>query len=260
MLAASSMRQPVWASLANVPPSMLLRKSWWHARAMPARMSASARPHRRTRCAAHRRCHRRSGVGIPCSTNPEKTPLDEATGSRHWRSRPKNGGRHSQRTLREVNHSTDFGSQSTQRHIGCVDYHQETMTLAYIPSPTISQFSHRSSNDSHLCVMHSVGNCAGGMDNRHIDGSVAVISIRFLISLWSACLRALSAHDFITSSPRLNVSSDRMATGRKCSAFGMADLASGAACCSERWPHGHGAVISTIQWPCWLTPSLRACW
>lgn len=26
-------------------------------------------------------------------------------------------------------------------HIGCVDYHQETMTLAYIPSPTISQFS-----------------------------------------------------------------------------------------------------------------------
>ena len=33
-----------------------------------------------------------------------------------------------------------------------------------------------------------------------------------------------------------------------------------AACCSERWPHGHGAVISTIQWPCWLTPSLRACW
>ena len=40
-LAASSMRQPVWASLANAPPSMLLRKSWWHARAMPARRTSA---------------------------------------------------------------------------------------------------------------------------------------------------------------------------------------------------------------------------
>ena len=64
----------------------------------------------------------------------------------------------------------------------------------------------------------------------------------------------------ITSSLRPNVFLDRMVTGRRCSASGMVDLASGAECCLDRWPHGLGAGTSIIRWPCWLTPSPRDCW
>ncbi len=87
------------------------------------------------------------------------------------------------------------------------------MTLAYIPSPTISQFSigpvmiHIYA----LCILMGIVLAVWITTTRWKKSWVA-ISTKCLISLWSACLRALSAHDFITSSPRLNVSSDRMAT------------------------------------------------
>lgn len=116
------------------------------------------------------------------------------------------------------------------------------MTLAYIPSPTISQFSigpvtiHIYALGILMGIVLAVWITTTRW--KKLGGNFDQVLDITLVSVPAGIIGARLYH-IITTPERFF---DRMATGRKCSAFGMADLASGAACCSERWPHGHGAV------------------
>ena len=83
------------ASLANAPPSMLLRKSWWHARAMPARrtsaLASAFPPPNKARESAHTLMASSSDPHwcTPCLTNPGKTQSMRPRVSRRWPPKPK---------------------------------------------------------------------------------------------------------------------------------------------------------------------------
>lgn len=134
-------------------------------------------------------------------------------------------------------------------------------TLAYIPSPSISQF-HVGSLTIHIYALTMLlGIIAAvwitGERWKRLGGTFDQI----FDTTWWRYHVASSVHASTTSSPLRSVSSARMATGLRCSAYGTAVSASGAPSYAAHWAHGHGAAISIIRWRCWRIPlRLRCLW
>lgn len=133
------------------------------------------------------------------------------------------------------------------------------MTLAYIPSPTISQFSIGpvTIHFYALCILLGIV-LAVWMTTVHwkrYGGNFDQILDITLVAVPSGIIGARIYHIITTPERFFGPTGDWV----RCSASGMADWASGAASCLERLPLGHGVVTGIIQWLCSVTPSRQDC-
>ena len=134
------------------------------------------------------------------------------------------------------------------------------MTLAYIPSPTISQFSIGpvTIHIYALCILMGIVLAVWITTTRwkKLGGNFDQVLDITLVSVPAGIIGARLYHIITTPERFFGPDGDWAEMFRIWNGgLGIWGGVLFGALAAWAW-----CVISTIQWPCWLTPSLRACW